>query len=170
MTMNLKRKRWILAALATILMGGLALAGPGRDRHRHHPGMEHGMGMGPGAGIAAIADELGLPDAQVQEIHGILAARRTEAEPLMKALKETHERVRQLAHAETLDEQALRDAVLAGAEIQADLAVQRARGFQAMMAILTPEQQTRARELLAERAQSRPRGPRRGSFGRGPGF
>lgn len=164
--MKTNRNRWIVVAVTIMLVTGLAIAAPGHGRHRHHHGVQEGMGQG----FAHMAEELGLEEAQLEEIRGIVDSRRAETEPLMTARRDAQARVRELTHAENLDEQALRDAVLAAAEVSADLAVQRARTFQAMMSVLTPEQQTQAREKIQQRAEFRPRNGKGRGLGRGPGF
>ena len=72
---------------------------------------------------------------------------------LQEQLAERRRAVAQAVHAESFDETAIRNAVAATAELEADLAVERARGLHAMLEQLTPEQREQARAMMEHRAE-----------------
>jgi len=84
--------------------------------------------------------QLGVTDAQKEQIHAILHKYQPTTEPLLKQFVAEHRALRDLVHAETIDEKAIRDQVTRVAGVGADLAVQRAHVAHEIRAVLTPEQ------------------------------
>lgn len=84
--------------------------------------------------------QLGVTDAQKEQIHAILHKYQPATEPLIKQFVAERRALRDLVHAETIDEKAIRDQVAKVAGVGADLAVQRAHVAHEIRSVLTPEQ------------------------------
>lgn len=137
------RKRKLTVALAGALVlatfvPALALAGP--------------LGLGslssaPGTFLERIFDRLELTPEQREEIRAVVASHhdelRGELTDLIDARLVLHDQV----HAETFDEDAIRQAASVVAAAQAELAVTHGVLVQEVREILTPEQEAEAREM-----------------------
>ena len=136
---------------ATILV---AQPGPGAPGF----GGPHGRGFGPdgpGFFLEHMTEELELSEGQVAELEEMLSAHRVATAELRAQARSAHEEAAKLAESETFDEAAIRAAGRKVADVQVELAVERARLRSEMHAALTPEQQAKADELKAERQQRR---------------
>ncbi|OHB25410.1 MAG: hypothetical protein A2X84_14165 [Desulfuromonadaceae bacterium GWC2_58_13] len=109
-----------------------------------------GMGDGSGSGrhLAKMARVLDLSEDQQTQILAIVEEERTKTEPLRRQMAENRDQLRQLTHADTFDEAAVRALAAKKAEIGAELMVSRARTQNRIQAQLTPEQR-----LLAEKVR-----------------
>ena len=98
---------------------------------------------------------LDLTDAQRQQVRSIVEARQGDfkaiGERLRVAQRAQHEAVTRVP----VDENEVRARVNELAAVQADAAVLRARIHEQVYQVLTPEQQTKAKELQAEREKRR---------------
>jgi len=97
-----------------------------------------------------LADQLGMTETQRTQAKAILETSRSQAKPLAAGLKQERHQLRNLIHSGTADEAAIRAQSAKVAAVQADLAVQRAQTVKKLMALLTPEQQTKLKELKAK--------------------
>ncbi|GFO67177.1 periplasmic protein CpxP [Geomonas limicola] len=100
--------------------------------------------------LKRLADKLGMSPAQRTQAKEVLDASRSQAKPLMASLKQERHQLRDLIHSGTADEAAVRAQSAKVAALQSDLAVQRAQTVRKLMALLTPEQQVKLKELKAK--------------------
>jgi len=136
----------LAAVAAVLLVGAFAYAqGPGAGGFR---GRGPWMG-GPGAGLPV--GQLGLTEAQRAQVRQLVQRRRTEMRPLMVQVRSAQEVQRQAVETLPVDEARIRAAAQELAQAQGELAVQQARLQSEVYALLTPEQQERARQVRAER-------------------
>ncbi len=138
----------ILAVLPLLLVLALATAPalaqpPGPPGHSRH-------GWAPGFPFERILESLNLTAEQHTAVDKIVSAQRgaapAERERFMTARKALMEQV----HAETFDEQAIRQAAAAVAALEADRAVEQAKTLGEIRAVLTPEQRTQLKETLSK--------------------
>jgi periplasmic protein CpxP/Spy len=112
--------------------------GPGHNERGHHL-------------LARLAKKLGLSEQQKGQVAALFKTNRAQAQPLYAGLKTERGALRTLVHSGQADEAAIRAQSAKVAAIQADLAVQRAKGARQLQALLTPEQRTKMQALMAER-------------------
>jgi protein CpxP len=147
----------VVAAMAgaVTLNGNLALADEnpaaaaqvsGRQGHQGPKEQQRGHHL-----LARLAKKLGLSEQQKGQVEALFKANRAQAQPLYASLKSERGALRTLVHSGQADEAAIRAQSAKVAAIQADLAVQRAKGAQQLQALLTPEQRTKMQALMAER-------------------
>jgi len=136
----------VLSALVALIVAPALAQGHAHGNHGEwHP-------AGPdGRAHDRIFAQLDLTADQKTEIHEMMGEHRSAVEPLRKQVREGHEQVAQLVHAGAIDEAAIRAAVIDAAQIDAELAVERARLVQEIRSVLTPEQREQADELMQER-------------------
>jgi len=150
----------MLAGAALVLLPVLALAQPGGPRHfgRHGVGPQGPGFGGPGGGFLAgrLFERLDLSDEQLDAVHAAFEAALDEGIALHRSAWEQRRALAAAADADVVDEGAIREAAAALGQIEADLALHRARQMQRVREILTPEQREEMRELrdrVAERRQ-----------------
>lgn len=90
--------------------------------------------------LQKMESNLGLSPQQKKDVAELFAQCRTGTEPLMKKMAEERRALRNLIHADKVDEAAIRAQSAKIAAIESDLAVQRAQSNQRLRALLTPEQ------------------------------
>jgi Spy/CpxP family protein refolding chaperone len=156
----------IVAATAAVAQG----AGQGKGYGRGHG---HGSGHGPwhgeggGQGLHRMLSQLDLSAEQQEQIYAMFQEHRASTESVRQELRDAHRKVMELTHAETLDENAIRQAVEDAAVLQADMAVDGARMFQQLRGVLTDEQRQQLDEIRAEQLEWRENRMQR--RGQGPG-
>jgi len=96
-----------------------------------------------------LAQKLGLSDDQTQQVQGVFANHQAELSAAMGRMKTARTALFDAIHADTFDENAVRAASAKVAQAEADLAVSRARITSEVRNVLTPDQQAKAKELLA---------------------
>jgi Spy/CpxP family protein refolding chaperone len=142
----------LVAGLLTVTAGsiwaGQRQAGP-------RAGMRMGFPMGPGLFLS----QLGLSDAQRQQIRAIVQRHRTEIQPLMLRARASRVELRAAETADPFDDNAIRAKAGEVAAIQADLAVARAHLQADLFQVLTPDQQQKVRERRAQRPGRRQQAP-----------
>lgn len=137
-----------LAATVAFAQGPRGGFGPGHGGFGPGgPGGRAGM-MGPGGLGLGQAD---LTDAQEQQVRDIRMRHQEAMAAVGERLRAAHEAQRKAVEAMPMDEGAIRAAVGAAAEVEADAAVQMARIRAEIWAVLTPEQQAAAAKRLATR-------------------
>ena len=99
---------------------------------------------------ALVAQLKTATDAQRQQIRSIQQQRAPQLRTLQGKVAEAREAQRRASVAVPLDEQAIRTAARDMATAQADLSVERARVYNEVFAVLTPDQQDRVRMLQAQ--------------------
>lgn len=149
----------VMPLLVLLLVGGstLILAQPygrGGDFEDRGPILDRIMG------------KLDLSPAQEEELFELMAESREEHRAQWEAVKIARRALTDQIHAEIFDEEAIREAAASWADIEEELAVDRARKFHEIQQILTPEQQAQMREMMEtmrdfhEEWGGRHRGPR----------
>jgi periplasmic protein CpxP/Spy len=116
----------------------------------HHGGCQMGKHRGGHRAFARIAKKLGLSDQQKTQARAIFKENRAQAKPTLVSLRTERHQLRNLIQSGSADEAAIRAESAKVAALQADLAVQRAKGAKQLLALLTPEQQTKWQALRAQ--------------------
>lgn len=156
----MRRTRLTLLTLAAVF-GVLSLApavvaqpGPHGQRggHGFHGGGDHHRA---GHGFFRALRQLDLTEAQREEIHGILQARKDDGEGDRQALRDARGALHEAVTTTPLDEAAVRGAAADLAALEADAAVARAETYNAVYDVLTPEQREKLAEIEATAAERR---------------
>jgi Spy/CpxP family protein refolding chaperone len=136
----MKKRVFIVIAIVLAVAAGLT-ASVAAQGHRHQ-----------GWILRHMTKELNLTDAQQTQIKGILAAEKSKTQPLMKQLRDNR-----IAASNNFtgnfDEAQVRAQANQQAQIMSDLMVERARAKSQIYAVLTPEQQAKAQQLMQQRQQ-----------------
>ncbi len=131
-----------LAALATsVAVGDVTLSAQGPRARSGRTAMVAGMGL----------RALDLTEAQRQQVRQLTEQYREQTKPLMDRVQAAQEARRQALEAIPFNEQQIRSASQALAEVEVELAVQRGRFQSDVYALLTPEQQARLQKMRADR-------------------
>ncbi|ANM30709.1 hypothetical protein ABI59_15685 [Acidobacteria bacterium Mor1] len=151
MTTILKRSALLLGVL--LLSGGIAVLafGPGMGRGDRH-------GKGPGGGLLGprMAQELGLSEAQQDEIRGLVETRMEAGlGDQLRQLRQARREIRGLMGNPATTEDQVLAAVQAVGTLEQEVLVERFRLRRDVQALLTPEQQARAQEIHQQREQKR---------------
>lgn len=102
---------------------------------------------GPERHIQKMETDLGLSPQQKKDVAELFAQCRTSSEPLRKKLADERLALRNLIHADKVDEAAIRAQSAKVAAVESDLAVQRAQSSQRLRALLTPEQAQKLKSM-----------------------
>jgi Spy/CpxP family protein refolding chaperone len=148
------KKRFLVLAIAMAVSAGAAsfacaevtpdgVENPGQAAPQHREHFKQQLEKK----HAAFAQQLGLSSDQQAQIKTIIETTRKANAPLRKAVADNRKMVRELAKATPLDEAALRAAIAGGETVRTDLAVARIKSQKQINAVLTPEQQEKARQL-----------------------
>lgn len=151
----MKKSLIVVGLLIAALTAGQALqsvqaeAAPAKER----PKLERGEGRGePGERhLGRMAKELGLSDAQQEQIRAIVEDHRAKVDPLRQNLAQNREQMRQAVKAPSFDEAAVRSLAADQVPVKTELLVERARMKHQIHALLTPEQQALAEKKMQER-------------------
>jgi Spy/CpxP family protein refolding chaperone len=133
----------LVAGLLTVTAGSILAA---QRQAGPRAGMRMGMRMGPGLFLS----QLGISDAQRQQIKTIVQRHRTEIQPFMQRARASRAGLRAAETADPLDDNAIRAKAAEVAAIQTDLAVARAHLQADVFQVLTPDQQQKVRERRAQ--------------------
>ena len=156
--MNRTWQRMTAAALGVALAAGAGLAtvaareqGPdGQGR----PGMGRRGPGGPG-GLDLPLRGLDLTDTQREQVRTAMAGHKGEFDAIRSRMDAARKALQAAVTADTFNEGAVREKSVEVAAVEADAAVLRAKVHSEVWALLTPEQQQKARQLQAEQAQRR---------------
>jgi Spy/CpxP family protein refolding chaperone len=131
---------------------GQQTAPPREGGHRGGPG--GGRGDREGAGMMRMLADLNLTDAQKQQVHGILKSSNETNRPKQEEIS----RLRQQSEQGSLsaDDQAKLK------QLQAEVHAARQKTHEDIVAVLTPEQQAKLKEIEQQRKANRPGGEGRG--------
>jgi protein CpxP len=141
------RRLAIVIVLVLLATPVLAQGGPGRGPgHGHFHGADSPM-------HERVLEQLDLTDDQREQIDQLIADHRTAMKDRREQMRERRTAMRDLMHADEFDEAAIRDAAMAIAEAEADVAVERARLRHEIHALLTPEQQEKAAQMREKRRE-----------------
>jgi len=132
----------IAALAATALLVPTLLAAAAAGRGSREPEVQ---------GLAQqVIERLDLTPEQIKEVREILASHKDELTVELKRIQKTRAAMFDTIHAETFSESEIRNAAGAVGRAEADLAVTRGRITQEVRKVLTPEQQAKAKEMLAD--------------------
>jgi periplasmic protein CpxP/Spy len=145
--MKLSGTRILAVSLAIALGAAVAIAQPMKHGHMHGPDM-FGAHM-----LLHMSDELNLTDAQQSQLKDILAKEKSAAKPGFEALKQSHDQMMQLITSGSFDEAQARSIASQQAQTMVDMEVQHARSASQAFQVLTPDQRTKALQLLKEKEQ-----------------
>ncbi|WP_136516140.1 Spy/CpxP family protein refolding chaperone [Geomonas edaphica] len=148
MKRQMKRLMLFACITATTVLGSQsAFAGYGAGGDGRMGGCEQQKHKGHGGMFRKMARELGLTDAQKQQVRTLFEAERQKNKPTFAALGTERRALRDLVHSGSADEGAIRAQSAKVAGLQADLAVARAAVAKQVLALLTPEQAAKFKEL-----------------------
>ena len=134
--------------------------GPGGPGGRGGPGRPGGPG-GPMGMLPMLGPQLGLTDAQRDQIKAIADSHKDEWKTLADRARAAHMALEQAITAQGLNEALVRQKAADAAAVEADLAVARARAFAEVWPILTADQQAQIK-TMQDRMSERAGGQRRG--------
>ena len=148
-----------VTAGAALLAAGLGTAALAQDQG----GRRGGRGFGPGGGRGGFPlAQLELTDAQREQVRTVMQRHRDDMETVGKRLHEAHEAQRAAVETVPVNEALIRSTSQALGTAQTDMALLQARIHSDIWGLLTPDQQTKAKELKAQRdARAKARGQRR---------
>jgi Spy/CpxP family protein refolding chaperone len=140
----------LIAAMAVLLGSTIARsqtadAPPPQPMHGHHAGMEgHGMGF--------FGKQLNLTDEQKTQMKTIMESAHTTMKPLRQQSHQIDQQLRQYAMGKSMgkdEEGAVQQLATQKATIDAQLIVARTKIHNQLFQLLTPDQQTKAKEMVA---------------------
>jgi Spy/CpxP family protein refolding chaperone len=141
-----------IAAAISVGAASVAMAQPGStDDHRGMWGGRHRGMRGEGLPFA----QLNLSDDQRQEIHRIMDQHQTARQAVMDRLSAARQAQADAVQAVPADESAIRARSAEVAKAETDAALLRAKVHTEIFNVLTPDQQTKAKEIRAERQERR---------------
>jgi Spy/CpxP family protein refolding chaperone len=141
------KKSIILAAILMALAAGLATTA-----FAQHRGM--GFGRNNGWMLKHMTRQLNLTDAQQTQIKGIMSDEKTKIKPMMQQLRQ-NQQVEDANVNGSFNENQARAFANKQAQLMTDLIVEKERMRSQVYAVLTPEQQQKALQLMQERQQHR---------------
>ena len=158
--MSRRIRTLVLSAMVIVVAGGAVAFAQG-------PGPRGPRGGGPGIGRGLPLREIELTDAQREQVRQLTQQQRESSRALFERAQAARVAQRQAMDATPFNEPAVRAAMAAMAEVEADLAVQEARLQSEIYGLLTPDQQERLQKIRADRearmkerlARPRQRGP-----------
>jgi protein CpxP len=159
--MNRFRTLTLTALLTGVLAAGVYAQGPGGPGGG--PGRRGAGGPGGPGGMGLPLRALDLSDAQEQQIKTLTQQYREQNRGAGEKLRAAMDARRKAVEAIPVNEQLIRSTSADLAEAQTEMALQQARLHSELFALLTPEQQAKAKTLQSERAakaqqrQQRPR-------------
>ncbi len=145
-------------SMAIVAAQGPGPGGFGRGRMHRGPGqwgMGPMVGRGPGAmfGLGPMARELGITDAQREQIKGVMEQHKAEFQAIQERARTARSELHAAVTADVADEGLIRLKSTALAAVQADRTILGVRVRGEVFNLLTPEQQTKAKELRAQAEQ-----------------
>lgn len=158
-----RQAKWKVAACAALLAGlGTAQA----QQAASPPGMPGGMGQGMGrmgglemlgetggaqAMLGRMGEQLGLSDAQKQQIRGILESARPEMQSVREQMRANRQRLEATKPDDPAYAAVVAEVSRAAGELASRTVSNGAQVRKQVWAVLTPEQRTKADALRAER-------------------
>lgn len=143
--------RFLAAGLALVMGTAIAQAQTSDDAAPPPPGMhERGFGRG-GPMREFFSRALNLTDEQRAQMKDVAEKAETTIHPLRQQQRQLDLQIRQYVQG-AFDERKVQAVATQKARLQAQITVAEARMHNAMYQLLTPEQQSRMKEMQAERA------------------
>ena len=140
------RSKMSIAALAIVLVTGIAIAQP-------HGGPHGGGDFFGGGMLGFFSDYLDLTEAQQAQIKQIVAKEKPALEPLFQQEMQTHEQMMALIQSGTFDETKAQTLATQGAQVHAQLEVQHARIANEAYQVLTADQKAKLAQFISKREQ-----------------
>lgn len=151
-----------LLTFATVALAAASLAaGPKEGREPGQRGRRGGIEGGSSDPVVRlvcnpkVAEKIGLSEEQRGKIKEINKANRDNSEDLRKALRDAMEKQAELLKADKIDEAAVMAEIDKAFDARREMAKRQTRRVIAIKAVLTPEQVSKALEILKERQQSK---------------
>ena len=151
-----------LLTFATVALAAASLvAGLTEGREPGQRGRRGGMEGGSSDPVVRlvcnpkVAEKIGLSEEQRGKIKEINKANRGNSEDLRKALRDAMEKQAELLKADKIDEAAVMAEIDKAFDARKEMAKQQTRRVIAIKAVLTPEQVSKALEILKESPQSK---------------
>jgi Spy/CpxP family protein refolding chaperone len=141
--------RFLIAVAAVLLATAIANSQTADTQAPPPPMPAHVHDLGPRP-MGFFAKELNLTDEQKTQAKAILQKDRATVKPLMQQSREIELQMRQSAEGSTFDEAKVRSLATQKSQVEAELDVQRTRIHNQLFQILTPEQQSKMKELEAQ--------------------
>jgi Spy/CpxP family protein refolding chaperone len=117
------------------------------------PGFGRGGPGGPGGILGPAFQRLNLTDAQQARVKEILASHRTDMQTLGSKAMTAHQALDTAIAGTTFDEATVRMKAADAATVDADMAVMRARVYNEVYQLLTPDQQSQLKQIQADMQQ-----------------
>jgi Spy/CpxP family protein refolding chaperone len=108
-----------------------------------------------GFGVIGGLQEVGLSPDQQQQVKNTMASHRDEFKALRDRSRHAHQAQQAAIEQVPVNEDLIRSTSTAVAAADADMAVLRAKVHEQVFSLLTPDQQTKAKQLQADRAARR---------------
>jgi protein CpxP len=116
---------------------------------------------------AMMLGRLDLTDAQQERVKGIVDSHREETRALGDRAMKARDALETAIAGDTFDEAAVRTRAAEIAAVEADMAVARARVYAEVYQVLTPDQQSKLKEVQADMRQRQQNRAERRDSGRG---
>jgi Spy/CpxP family protein refolding chaperone len=142
-----------LAAVLAVMLGTVIAKSQTADTTSTPPPARpaHAFGHGPGGpGMGFWAKELNLTDEQKTQVKTIMQKEHATMKPLFQQSHQIELQMRQSAEGTTYDEAKVRTLATQKATVEAELDVQKTRIHNELFQILTPDQQSKMKELEAQ--------------------
>jgi protein CpxP len=143
--MTARSLKVLLAALA-LMVASIGLAQAQGPHHGGFPGPEHHI-------MDFLTEQLDLTDAQQAQVKEIFAKEKPTIGPLMMQSGQLHQQLMQEAISGTFDEAKIRALAAQQGQVETAMAVEHAKIASQIFNILTPEQKTKAQQMLQKHQQ-----------------
>lgn len=150
----MKKRIVIAASIVTLVVAGCIYAAAGTHNAMGSSAFDGQQGPGERVGerhgriLEHIAAELKLTDAQKEQIKGIIWAERPTVQPLVQNLMQDVQSMRKITADGQFDEAQVRALAAQQGQTITELIVEKERVQSKIFAVLTPEQRTKAQEML----------------------
>jgi len=145
--MKASHSKWSAAAFALVLLATMAYS------QALKPVQMHGDGMFSGHMLEHMTKDLDLTDAQQSQIKELTSKQEATLKPLFVQMGQEHQQMMQLIQSGTFDENKARQIATQQAQLRIEMDVQMARTGAQIYQLLTPEQKTKAADLMKQHEQ-----------------
>jgi Spy/CpxP family protein refolding chaperone len=145
------RFRLLIATLAIVLGSAIAKSQTAADAPPSPPMHGHAFGA-EGHGFGFLAKSLNLTDDQQAQMKTIMEKTHTTLKPMMQQSHQLEQQIHQYAMTApgSFDEKAVRSLATQKAQIDIELAVAQTKVHNQLFQLLTPDQQAKAKQLMAD--------------------
>jgi protein CpxP len=147
--MTARRFKILVAGLAILVAGGAVALSQTAGRQMYH----HGMGGPEHHMIDFLTQRLDLTDAQQTQVKNILAQEKPTIQPLMQQVAQSRQQLMREATSGTFDEAKVRAIASQQSQAETELSVEHAKIASQVFNILTPDQKTKALQMLQNHEQ-----------------